>query len=49
MDFENMVLRAGQKKAGQNETGQVLKCWQKLGQLNFLLKITGHVRLYGYN
>ena len=49
INFENLALRAGQKRPGKmkpgkcnwgNETGQV-KGWKKLGQLKFLLKIIG--------
>ena len=34
IDFENLALRTGQKKAGQTETGQI-KGRAKLGQLKF--------------
>ena len=45
--IENLALSAGQKKVGQNEAGQI-KGRPKLGQLKFLLKIIGHVRMYVY-
>ena len=34
IDYENLALRVGQKKAGQNEAGQI-KGRPKLGQLQF--------------
>ena len=45
IDFNNLALRAGQEKAGQNEARQI-KGQPKLGQLEYIAQIIRHFRFY---